>query len=462
MISSPRRPHRRALVAVPGVVALLIATLLTPAPASGRAAAPVTAAWSLAPIPGPDGAPVGVFAPPKLTCPAVDYCSLLTEPRYLTTLAHGVPHTVVAPTYSAGRDETLNGIACSAARDCVAVGVSADRDENDYAGYREELHGTTWLAEAGSQADAAVVCNVEHCVAVGYEDAGIPWTLIDDRDGDGTWVSRQVSTPWRGPGNGAYVEVYTMSCPRTGACVGVGHGLDDQYRDRPLFFYRSGNVWKAVPQALPPGADPYQSQGARRSISCSTDGNCMGLGTYVDADSHHTEVFAEVFRNGVLSAMPVPMPPGSVGQAVAAGAIGCVGPAECAGFARWSGATSHSVLLRYHHAAWSYQLEPTPRGAVPGQTGGAAVACASGAVCVAVGASEVTQGTSTVVRPVAWTWVDGRWTVRVVTAPAGVPADATGTLDSVTCPGPHRCYATGIYGDEAIYGVGDLGVVAAR
>lgn len=446
---------------VPALVAVLAAVLFT-APDAAASGTADFATWTLSGIPGPDGTPLSDPGQqsPVAACPTTTYCQVLTGDRYLTTVSGRTATTVDAPQWTAGNEEGLNDVACAGATNCVAVGFSSDAPSGSVSGFREELDGRSWVPEDGTYAANNVGCNIDECVAIGTQFPGVNLAYLDDRDRGGSWHSRQFVTPWQStPGPGWYIGVDSVACPRSGACYVLGETWDDRYNTRPLFLYRSGDIWKGVTQALPAGADPLHSDGVTE-MSCPAPRNCIGLGTYVDQASGTMRLFAEQLTDGVLSAVPVPTPPPGLDSRLSGDGLDCASMSECVGGAGWLRDQHFAdVLVRFHAGVWSYRYPPEPPHAAAGPAASLqSFACASTARCLAVGSYPYEYPSGKVrSRPAVWTWSAGHWAVRALARPVGLSGwSKNSALTSIACPGPSRCVVTGYDGDTAVYGIGSL------
>ena len=391
------------------------------------------------------------------------WCVLATYPHYLTTLAGNTATTVNAPVQSTdpAAFSSLRAVACRAVGHCTAVGTSYEGPWDQPAGYRDELVRGTWHAQPGTPAADHIACNQARCVAAGTADIGVLQANIDDRLGDGAWVTRAIVTPWQDASDHGNLRarIGDVTCvPGNGSCYGTGSAQPDfTSNSRPLFFFRAGRLWKGVPQALPAGADPTASGGVTR-LSCPTEGNCTGLGTYVDSDGT-THLFAESLTDGVLSAAAVPTPPLWSRPRVSTEVVStdCPAVGECVaaadGYFRVT-STLQTALLRLHDGSWSYDLAGKPANASPG-TGPfvADLSCATATACLAVGGYQVGRPGASTYRAAGWQLTDRGWVVRRFAAPAGVTLDpgSRSTVDAVECSGTNRCVVAGTSGGTAVY-----------
>jgi hypothetical protein len=203
-----------------------------------------------------------------VTCVSADDCwaagyswepSGNTQPLIEQDLGTG--WTVVSgPNPSVSGDSELRGLACVSARDCWAVGQSAQ------GGLIEHYQGSGWSIASSPTAPSgvsgelyAVTCvSTGDFWAVGGSATG---TLIEHYGDGGGWTA--VSSP--NATDGAKGELQAVTC------AGAG--------DQTLIEHYQGSGWSVV--ASPNPADGSGPQ--LNSVSCDGAGDCWAVGRFVDA-----------------------------------------------------------------------------------------------------------------------------------------------------------------------------------
>jgi hypothetical protein len=137
----------------------------------------------------------------------------------------GSTWTVSAVTLPAGgSDPSLNAVSCQAANACVAVGEYFNGSQN--VPLAEKRNGTTWAAQAlpaapgstSNRLDGVTCTSASSCVAVGswFDSSGNSSTLAEGLNGN-TWAIQ--ATPATGSSNN---ELLGVSCPYPTSCTAVG------------------------------------------------------------------------------------------------------------------------------------------------------------------------------------------------------------------------------------------------
>jgi hypothetical protein len=329
--------------------------------------------------------------------------------------AETVPLPSVAATGSSQND-LIYQVACPAAGDCVGVGAYSDTSGDNQALIETERSGA-WSAanvpEASLPNAAAipppqpyltgVACTgVGSCVAVdAYDDSGGNEQGLIDVESGGVW------TPSRAPLAGVQpvfsnpgVEVADVSCPAAGACVGIGSYVSANTFEQGLIETQSGSGWSAAPMPLPAGSVPSSSPNFY-DISCASAGNCAAVGYYTDAGGNQQGLL-ETENGGV-----------------------------------WQSAQEADLA--------SLQPAGNPLAAVSD------VSCGAAGRCTAVGSYENAAGID---QPFTVQEIAGQWQPAVaLTLPGDASSSAVGSngpqydlfLNGVSCASTGNCTAVGSY-----------------
>jgi hypothetical protein len=341
------------------------------------------------------------------------------------------PAELQLPDNRATREESgVNGIACTSAGNCVAVGSYV---YSPGAGFYTAFIATdvsgawrpafeAWLpANAGEPAFAelsGVSCTDQrNCTAVGwYFDKAGNQQLMVVTETNGTWgrakeiaAPTNAATPLSAVGTG-------ISCYRSGDCVAVGGNTSKSGQFLPLTFKESAGVWhRATTVLLPAKAAGGTLQSAPLdSVSCTTTGACLAVGNYLTGS---------VYRPMAVS--------GSKGLGARA--------AEVTALPAAAGRDPYQSLLY-------------------------AVSCASASSCVAAG--QVSQKNAQPFYAMSLQWQRGHWGDAQVIAAPGATAKTTKHQDallwSLSCYHTGYCVTVGEYNYQAALDLNGASMAAVR
>jgi hypothetical protein len=303
-----------------------------------------------------------------------------------------------------GRSGELNGVYCTSAADCWAVG---DRDANS-GRLNQVLHwtGRQWFK-----------------VAV-PEPAG---TGTDDEN-----------------------ELSAVRCTSASDCWAVGDYRKRNAADLNQILHWTGKKWFAVTAPTPAGTLPGD-RNVLIDVACTSAAACWAVGDYGTGDT--------AFRNQALrwngktwSLVPTPNPAGSKKNHVSAlSGVRCTSPDDC-----WA-AGAYGVIdlkpnvrnemLHWTGRKWTQVLVPSPVGTPKHRFNELfSLSCTSARNCLVVGFTEKFDP-SVAVRNEILRWNGTKWAEVHVPNPAGTGSGAINELTGVTCASARDCWAVGTYGD---------------
>jgi hypothetical protein len=248
-------------------------------------------AWSITPSPNVARAVKGltpnillsVSCSSATNCYAVGYSIYFS---YQTLIEHwdGKKWTIVpSANLVAGKgvESVLEGVSCSSATNCLAVGRSAATTSNQPGTYRtltERWNGKAWSivaspnAVSGSGELAGVSCAAtKACVAVGNAyGSALRKSLIESWNG--TAWSRVTSAD---PAAATHSALTGVSCASPTRCLAVGVSSGTSAANTALAKALAGGHWSNVPGAGPAGARTSNLNG----VSCPTTASCFAVGT---------------------------------------------------------------------------------------------------------------------------------------------------------------------------------------
>ena len=338
------------------------------------------------------------------------------------------------PLFLFGPAVALRSISCTSPGDCVGVGGYGDTNgDDDYqALYATESAGVWGTAQRLSLPDGAN------------------------------------ATP-----TGQRAFLASVSCPSAGNCVAVGSFADAAGDSQAMIATDTAGSWGAHELTLPAGA--YATQGmygaSLTSVSCTSVGNCLAVGSYVDS-THARQAMLVEEDGGVWGvAKTLKLPANAVtapgGQYARLTSVSCTPPAtrvlaiklgpvgSCAAVGTYVDNGNPGNLLTVVAAeinkVWTgteLELPPDSDAVQPLELDtfeSPAVSCTSAGNCVAVGSYDPGAG-SAVFEPMQAAAVNGTWgrAAAVAVPAASDGSEVQGALYSVTCASPGSCVAVGL------------------
>lgn len=201
-----------------------------------------------------------------------------------------------------GQTPAIQGLSCSSAGNCAAVGVYGDTHGSPQGWLLTETHGV-WARGVEAQLpanastdegsylypaiDLVVSCAPNgDCTSVGgYADAqGKQFGMILSAHGGRWGPAEQTPLPANaGPnpqqGNAPQSPLGSVACPAAGNCSAVGWYLDGHGKYHGLLLDESPGAWSPSELVFPSGA--RAAAGASLdSIACPSAGDCLAVGTY--------------------------------------------------------------------------------------------------------------------------------------------------------------------------------------
>ena len=293
---------------------------------------------------------------------------------FIEDLANGtwsmVPGPVPSPTTN-----SLGGVSCPSATSCVAVGSYATAKTGQ--ALIEKLSGGTWAVTPSpdqgtgyNQLNGVSCAAVVSCVAVGYYSAGAAPRVLIETLANGSWTL----TPSPAlTASASYLESVSCSSPTT--CVAVGYDYNGTGR-RTLIETLANGAWTV---ASSPNAGPGDN--LLDAVSCWSPANCVAVGYYASGKAHLGLVEALGAGGWAVSQIPQPSVTGDYPSGVsctASGACALVG-----NYLSGAGGTVDQTLVETAGIG-GWAVVPTPSPDTGGDSLGA-VSCVALANCVAVG-----------------------------------------------------------------------------
>ena len=336
------------------------------------------------------------------------------------------------PPSSAALESELYGTSCTSASACTTVG-----DDETSAGVfvtlAERWSGTAWAIQSTpnpSAADASYLDGVScttasACTAVGHytTSAGSTVTLAERWNGT-TWTIQPTANP-----TGATASFLSaVSCASASACTATGYYLaSGTYQT--LAENWNGTSWTVQPTVNPSGA----TAGFLLGVSCTSASACTATGYYTTGASELT--LAEDWNGAAWAVQPTADPSGATASELYG--VSCISASACTAVGNYTTSTGATVTLaeNWNGTAWTVQSTPTPSGALAGFLNG--VSCTTAAACTAVGWYETSPGAY---ETLAENWNGATWAVQSTPNPSGASASY---LFGVSCTSTPSCAAAG-------------------
>jgi hypothetical protein len=381
-----------------------------------------------------------------------------------------------APSAGGNQDAEPGQVTCTSAGNCVTVGGYADTSTDSEPFVSTETNGA-WNSPiepalpsgadpvAGDEeADLGdVACTSPgNCVAGGeYTDGSGPsdddYQAMTTTETNGVWaaaVETVLPTPHDTAVNGQDAAIDGLSCTSVGNCVGVG-GYEDTSDDyQAMTVIETSGVWaQAVKLALPAGAGGAGAQNAYLDhVTCTSAGNCVAVGDYEDTGANEQALIATE-TSGTWSSAKLTLPSDNYTGAHQYGQLAdvyCTGVGNCVAVGVYTNTADKDapMIATETSGTWTQaSTAPTPQGEDGNFNDLASVTCVSLGNCVAGG--EYENGSHHDAGYFA-TETSGAWAPPTTINP---PANADTTahpyayLDSVTCTSLLSCVAAGAYED---------------
>jgi hypothetical protein len=325
----------------------------------------------------------------------------------------------------------LDGIACTGANSCAAVGKYRDFFGNSVT-LAVIWNGSGWTAQstpnpsgATSSELHAISCSAANaCTAVGqYGAGGVDHSLAEGWNGTAWALETSVD-----PAGAASTLLDAVSCPTATQCTAAGYATSSTGTRLTLAESATSGSWAIETTPNPSGATTSELRG----LSCGSTSTCVAVG-YSAVGSGAPQPLSEVLSGGGWALKPVPNVAGATGGALHGVACTSSTACETAGFANKG--RSITLAEKWNGTAWSVQSTPNPTGATESRLHG--VSCANATTCVATGYLVNSAGVDATL---AEGWNGTNWSIESTPNP---PQVIRSTFNSVSCASTTSCAAVG-------------------
>jgi hypothetical protein len=398
--------------------------------------------WAIQATPNPSGARPsflnGVACTSATACTAVgDYTNSLGTPVTLAERWNGTSWAIQAtPNPSGAQASFLNGVSCTSATACTAVGTYGNSVGTTVT-LAERWNGTSWAIQAtpnpsgalSSFLQGASCTSATTCTAVGgyINSVGTDVTLAERWNGT-SWAIQ--ATP--NPSGARYPVLQGVSCTSATACTAVGGYTNSGGIPVTLAERWNGTSWAIQATPNPSGAKGSFLQG----VSCTSATACTAVGWYTNSGGTNVTL-AEHWNGSSWAIQVTPNPTGAKGGFL--NGVACTSATACTAVGSYvnSGFTDVTLAERWNGTSWAIQATPNPSGAKASYLW--RLSCTSATACTAVGSYTNSFGTDVTL---AERWNGTSWTIQVTPNPSGA---LSSFLQGVSCTSATACTAVGYY-----------------
>jgi hypothetical protein len=342
------------------------------------------------------------------------------------------------PFPSGASNVTMSSVSCISDTHCVAVGTLGGK-VTFTATLAEVWNGKSWKIQATATPKGAFTTTLDGvsctsasaCIAVGttfYDSGAINLPLAEAWNGK-TWQVQVTHAPKGSTG----FSLSGVSCSSASACTAVGEDTE------------SGNAeavaerWNGKTWAFQTTAKTGALETPLMGVSCPSAAACVAVGYQDKTDASPNQPLAEKWNGKTWAVQKVPLPSGSPGGTF--NAVSCSSPTACTatGSSNSSGKSAPALAERWNGKTWGIQATPNPAGLGSKYFNATlvAVSCASATACTAAG-GYAPGGLNDYYAEV---WNGTRWELQTTPKPAGF---TFGYLYGVSCV-RNRCVAVGDY-----------------
>jgi hypothetical protein len=347
-------------------------------------------AWSVQSTPAQSGAKG--YAPTGVSCPSVTSCTMVgyfeNKSGAYVTLAegwNGISWTIEpTPNPTGAEASVLEAVSCVAPKTCTAVGYYKNNAGAD-ASLAEAWNGTVWSIETGPTPAGATAFELQGvsctsataCVAVGYDESAESVAVPLPEAWNGEAWSIQ-STP--GVTGALDSALDAVSCVSASACTAVGSYRSSSSGHITLAEAWNGEAWSVQSISSPRG----QTNSDLLGVSCTSATACTAVG-----DSYSAGVgpltLAEAWNGTSWSVQSTPSASGANAINSYLRSVSCTSATACTavGDSEYQGPSFTALAEVWDGSSWSVQSVPTPTGAQDDYFDG--VSCVAATACTGIG-----------------------------------------------------------------------------
>jgi hypothetical protein len=358
------------------------------------------------------------------------------------------------------------GIGCAAASNCAAGGGYTTTTDGDEEAFVVSQVRGAWkpavevrlpsgsASDPGAEVNGVACPATNDCVAVGaYEttshvDVGFIVTESHGRWGKAT----NVSVPKHAAAS-ALSQMNAVACTGRGSCEAVGDYLDSSGHGQAMAMAEVAGRWRRATMITMPRGALANPDAFPVSVTCVKAGDCMTAGSYeVGPYPDYVPMVATQTRGRWLRAVAIGEPKGAAPDGAAMNSVSCWSAGHCIAVGGYAvkANVSRPMAATQSRGQWGRAAQQTlfpARHVVGGYFD--AISCRPASGCVAAGGY---QPTSTTFLPFTVAYASGRWrhatAVRLPTGAASAGVQDSG-LYAISCVRDGFCAVGGYYHDRA-------------
>jgi hypothetical protein len=342
--------------------------------------------------------------------------------------------SMTAPPGGSDPDDVLTGVSCTTASTCVAVGYRSNQDAS-FVTLGESWNGSAWAIDTTQDPSGASssVLNAVSCGA-GSDTCDAVGGLENPSGTSSTLAESWDGSKWTLQQTPAPAngsgDLDGVSCDGGDACHAVGAQTDGASDSTALAESYDGTSW-AVDTSADPAGDPVNKL---EGVSCTSTSSCVTVGQGADASSD-SRTLSETWDGKTWATTTTQDPSGAASSQL--DGVSCSAPTSCdavGGYIAGDPVAPQPLAETMSGDRWTTESTPLPVGASGGTL--TAVSCPVDQACVAVGSFENGSG---VTKSLAETSSGGSWTISATPQSAGVSTQ----LDGISCTSAADCTAVG-------------------
>ena len=270
------------------------------------------------------------------------------------------------------------------------------------------------------------------------------------------WTQATEVSPPSGANATPAAQFNGISCVAAGSCTAVGSYQDSLSHQQAMAAAETSGTWgqaTAVTAPTTAGANPTASL---VGVSCSSAGNCVAAGTFVNASAHQEDMVTTETAGTWAQATVVSLPADAAATSAATlGGIACTSAGNCTIVGSYTDTSGHgqAMVATETSGTWAQATKITPPANASTTPPGAklgGISCYSAGNCTAAGSYV---DTSNFIQAMTATETSGTWAqASEVSSPAYAYPD-------ISCTSAGNC----VTGGQAVDGSGNLqGAIATE
>ena len=361
----------------------------------------------------------------------------------------------------------LFATACTGAGNCVAGGdyqfgskpvepVVATQSQGRWSRGIRLLLPPDAARQPYSQVNGIACSSAGNCVAVGDYEYGRSDSLqaFIATESHGRWArayAPRLPANSSAPGS---AQLGAVACTHGGFCEAVGSYQDSSGNEQTMALAKpAGGGWRQATEVAAPASAAANPDAFMTGIACTGPGSCVAVGNYSVSATRYAAMGAIESRGSWRRATGIAAPHNAISSTFTAiSSISCLATEVCLGVGEYavSATQSRAMNVTESDGRFSTATEIT---AVPGgaslrpSTYLLGVSCTSASTCLAVGGGRNEAGHSVAMY---MTRSHGHWQATFLPPPAraGTGTHALSALYSVSCTARDACTAVGYFNDR--------------